>query len=138
MKLYGLNKEMGSYIRKDIEHWIEAELNWELVPNEICEMELLPGVFIHNWGSGHAFGMMGLRIMLKKIGAVILASDALAVEANMGPPVRMPRVPYDTLGYARTAEQILKLKRLYNAKVWCGHDEKQFDCLIKSDAGYYE
>lgn len=138
MKLYAINKEMGPYIRKDIEHWLAADLNWQLIPNDSPDFELVNGVTVLNLGPGHCFGMLGLRVDLKNTGTVILPSDALNVKENMGPPVVTPSSVYDSIGYRKTANRIFQLAQKTNGQVWFGHDIKQFDTLITSDHGFYD
>ena len=60
MRMYGLGRTSGGYIKKDIEAWLAADLNWETMDEE--EAELYPGIRVLNFGSGHAYGMMGLLV----------------------------------------------------------------------------
>jgi hypothetical protein len=95
-------------------------------------------VTILNFGSGHAFGMLGLHVQLPETGGVILASDAIYCSQNYGPPVKPPGILYDSLGYVRTVERIRRLAEATKSQVWFGHDAEQFATLIKSTEGYYE
>lgn len=138
MKNYGLGQDEGPYIRKDIAHWIDAKLHWELVAADQEDFELLPGIRVINLGPGHVPGMLALMVSLPNTGNVILASDAVNTRVNLGPPIRLPGIPYDSIGFVNTIKKIHKLQKEYNAQVWCGHDAEQFDTLIKSDQGYYD
>lgn len=138
LKKYALNRDMGAYIRKDIEAWLKAGLHWELIENDCNMVELLPGIKIINLGSGHVFGMLGLTVSLPNTGNIIIASDAINTKVNYGPPVRLPGITYDSLGYVKAVEKVRKLATENNAQIWFGHDAEQFDSLIKSDNGYYD
>lgn len=138
LKLYALNRDMGPYIRKDIEGWLNADLNWKLIPRDAQDFELEKGVKVLNLGPGHCFGMLGLQVDLEKTGTVILPSDALNVKENMGPPIVTPSSVYDSIGYRKTAARIYELAKQTNGQVWFGHDIKQFETLVTSDNGYYE
>ncbi len=138
MKLYALNADMGAYVRDDIKGWIDAELTWKLVPNEEKVITLAPGVEILNLGSGHVYGMMALKVDLPNTGTVILASDAINLAVNMGPPIRFPGLAYDTIGFKKTVQYIYDVAQNTNADVWFGHDIEQFNALVKSDEGYYD
>lgn len=138
MKLYGLNGDMGAYVRKDIEGWINAKLNWQLLEQDVGDIEILDGIKILNFGPGHTFGMLGVMLSLKETGNVIVVTDALNRRENLGPPILYPGLAYDTIGYRKTAERIQRLKDQYNAQVWFGHDMEQFKTLTKSDDGFYK
>lgn len=129
LKLYAVGGPMGGYIRKDIEQWWRMPLRWNLIPEDVPEYELLPGVKILNFGPGHTFGMMGLQVETKNSGTFILASDAINTSVNYGPPVQYPGLAYDTRGYEKTIYRIRNLQRTTNAKVLFGHDQAQLDEL---------
>ena len=40
-------------------------------------LKLVDGVKVLNFGSGHAWGMIGLEIETEELGTIILASDAI-------------------------------------------------------------
>ena len=126
MRLYALHGDMGGYIRKDIRAWLDKEICWDLIAEEEEERELLDGIRILNFGSGHTFGMMGLLVNLKDSGNYLLVSDCVNTKENYGPPIRFPGLAYDTIGYQKTVERIHRLERKYQAKVLFGHDIGQY------------
>lgn len=138
MKLYALNGDMGAYVRKDIEGWLNAKLSWNLIPSDEDEVELCKGVTIINLGPGHVYGMLALLVELENHKNVLIASDAVNIRKNMGPPVRLPTSVYDSIGYRKSIYKISKLAKKYDAEVWCGHDMEQFMSLMKSDEGFYD
>ena len=126
MRLYALHGDMGGYIRKDIRAWLDKEICWDLIAEEEEERELLDGIRILNFGSGHTFGMMGLLVNLKESGNYLLVSDCVNTKENYGPPIRFPGLAYDTIGYQKTVERIHRLEKKYQAKVLFGHDIGQY------------
>ena len=138
MRQYVLRKDLNVHVPKDIEQWIKAELNWRPIMDDEVELKLMDGVTILNFGSGHSWGVMGLFLEMEKAGNVIIASDALYTAENAGPPVRVPGIIYDSLGYISTAEKINKMAKERNAQIWFGHDMEQFKTLVKSTEGHYE
>ena len=40
MRMYGLGRTSGGYIKKDIEAWLAADLNWETMDEEEAELYL--------------------------------------------------------------------------------------------------
>jgi N-acyl homoserine lactone hydrolase len=137
-KLYFLNQLSHPYVRADVEEWIRVGLKWRLVGGEGEVVNLLDGVHLLNFGSGHSFGMLGLLVELPKTGNIILTSDAVYCADNIGPPIRLPGIVRDPEGYKKILFQLHKISREYNAKMWYGHDMQQFNQLIKSDEGYYD
>lgn len=138
MKQYAMTKEMGAYIWADIDQWIKNDLRWKtILPNE-DEIELAKGIKILNFGSGHAWGMLGLHVELPGTGGIILASDAVYSEENYGPPTKIPGIIYDSIGYLNAVDKIKKYAERTNSQVWFGHDTKQFKSFIKSTEGFYE
>lgn len=129
LKLYAVGGPMGGYIRKDIEAWLKLPLHWNLIPDDEPEFELLEGLKILNFGSGHTFGMMGLQVETEHNGTFILASDAVNTSVNYGPPIQYPGLAYDTIGYAKTIRRIQLLEKKTHARVLFGHDQKQLDEL---------
>jgi len=138
LKLYAMHQRLGAYIWEDIDAWIRNELHWWPVQRDEGDLPLVDGVTILNFGSGHAFGMLGLHVQLPETGGVILASDAIYCSQNYGPPVKPSGILYDSLGYLRTVERIRRLAGATKSQVWFGHDAEQFATLIKSTEGYYE
>ena len=138
LRLYALNGEMGGYIRNDIRSWLQADLHWEPVDDDVCEQKLLDGITILNFGPGHTFGMMGLLVELKNSGNIILASDTINTAVNYGPPIRYPGLAYDTIGYYKTVRRIIALSKEKRAQVFFGHDIEQFEGLKKAPDAYYD
>lgn len=138
LKQYAIREYKPAYIASDIKGWLEAELNWHLIDPAVKEYELLPGLTIVNFGSGHTFGMLGLLVELPKSGNFLLVSDALYTKENMGPPVKLAGLVHDTPGYVRTAELIQEYAGVHHAAILFGHDTEQFESLVTSAEGFYE
>ncbi len=128
----------SSYAWKDVEQWLELDLNWRFVADHEKELPLTEMATLLNWGAGHAAGMLGLDVSLDDTGHVILASDAIFTLKNFGPPARLPGYPVSAAGAARTVEKIRARAERLNAQVWCGHDMDQFMSLRRSTKGWYE
>lgn len=99
---------------------------------------LAEGIKVLNFGSGHAWGMIGLHVELPETGGIILASDAIYTAESYGPPIKPPGIIYDSLGYMNTVERIRQIAKETNSQVWFGHDSEQFKKFRKSTEGYYE
>lgn len=142
MKKYALNStckdQMGVYVWDDINAWIQTGLHWKLIKPTVESVKLLDGITILNFGSGHAHGMLGLLLELPKSGNILLSSDAIYTSENFGPPIKIPGIVYDTLGYVSTIEKIREIATEKNAQIWYGHDKDQFATMVKSPEGYYE
>jgi len=137
-RLHFLNQVAPPYIKADVDAWVRAGLRWKLIGDEGKIVKFLDGIHLLSFGSGHSFGMLGLLLELPKTGNVILTSDAIYCQGNLGPPVRLPGVIRDPEGYKKTLKRILKITEEYHAALWFGHDMEQFNGLVKSDEGYYE
>lgn len=138
LKQYAIREYKPAYIASDIKGWLESELNWHLIDPDEKEHRLLPGLTIVNFGPGHTYGMMGLLAELPKSGNFLIVSDALYTKENMGPPVKLAGLVYDSVGYIRTAELIKEYAEKHHATILFGHDAEQFEGLVKSTEGYYE
>lgn len=138
MKSYAINKDMGAYVWADIDAWVKTGLDWSPIQRSEQEIPLVDGVKILNFGSGHAWGMLGLHVDLPETGSIILASDAVYSAENYGPPVKIPGIIYDSVGFTKAVEYIKEYARRHNAQVWFGHDKDQFKKFRKSTEGYYE
>jgi glyoxylase-like metal-dependent hydrolase (beta-lactamase superfamily II) len=128
----------SSYAWKDVEQWVERDLNWRFIADHETELSLSEAITLLNWGAGHAAGLLGLDVSLDGTGHVILASDALFTTQNYGPPARPSGYPKSATGAARTVEEIRARAQRLNAQVWCGHDMDQFTSLRHSTEGWYE
>jgi len=122
---------------KDIDHFLQQDLSWELFPSNVKLQELVPGVTIVNFGKGHSYGMLGLLLELK-CGNKLLISDVIYSSENVGPPIRRPGICHDLENWQKTMEYTLLLARLTNSEIWYGHDMAQFESFTKSTEGYYE
>jgi glyoxylase-like metal-dependent hydrolase (beta-lactamase superfamily II) len=138
MRLYGIHRMPGPHQYSDFDEFLNARLNWRLIPHDVREVNVCEGVTAVNFGPGHSFGVMGMLVELPESGNFLMCSDALYREDNLGPPVRLPILLYDSVNYVKTAEFIRQYAKDHNAKIIFGHDMKQFAALKKSTEGYYE
>ena len=138
MRSYALHLDPTPYIWNDIDNWSREKLDWYPIEDDEGDIPLLPGVTILNLGPGHSYGMLGLHVMLKRTGGVILASDALYCAENYCDSLKPPGVLIDSIGWEKTAKRIKWLERSTKSQVWFGHDAVQFSGLKKSTQGYYE
>ena len=138
LQTYARNTKEGAYIWGDIDAWIKNNLQWKTVKRTEDGLQLAEGIKLLNFGSGHAWGMLGLQIQLPETGGIILASDAIYTAESFGPPVKPPGILYDSVGYTSAVEKIRRLSQETNSDVWFGHDADQFKTFRKSTEGYYE
>ncbi|MGD6887187.1 AhlS family quorum-quenching N-acyl homoserine lactonase [Staphylococcus shinii] len=138
MQTYARNQQEGAYIWADIDAWIKNNLKWRTIKKEEDNLKLVEGVRILNYGSGHAWGMIGLEIESAELGTIILASDAIYTKESMGETLKPPGILYDSIGWTKSVEKIKRLAEEKDAQIWFGHDGEQFEGLRKSTDGYYE
>ncbi|WP_078592791.1 AhlS family quorum-quenching N-acyl homoserine lactonase [Evansella clarkii] len=138
LQSYARNEKEGAYIWGDIDAWIKNNLQWRTIKRDEDNLELAEGVRVLNFGSGHAWGMIGLHVQMPEKGGIILASDAIYTAESFGPPIKPPGIIYDSIGYSKTVERIRRLAKETNSEVWFGHDSAQFKNFRKSTEGYYE
>ncbi|MEB5568841.1 AhlS family quorum-quenching N-acyl homoserine lactonase [Mammaliicoccus sciuri] len=138
MQTYARNQKAGAYIWADIDAWIKNDLTWKTIKPYEDNLEIVKGVKVLNFGSGHAWGMIGLEVETQELGTLILASDAIYTAESMGDILKPPGILYDSIGWARSVEKIKKLAKEKNAQIWFGHDGSQFEGFRKSTDGYYE
>ncbi|WP_436883962.1 AhlS family quorum-quenching N-acyl homoserine lactonase [Mammaliicoccus sciuri] len=138
MQTYARNQKAGAYIWADIDAWIKNDLTWKTIKPYEDNLEIVKGVKVLNFGSGHAWGMIGLEVETQELGTLILASDAIYTAESMGDILKPPGILYDSIGWARSVEKIKKLAKEKNAQIWFGHDGNQFESFRKSTEGYYE
>ena len=69
-------------------------------------LKLVDGVKVLNFGSGHAWGMIGLEIETEEVGTIILASDAIYTKESMEPTLKPPGILYDSVGWTNSVEKI--------------------------------
>ncbi|NGX76021.1 N-acyl homoserine lactonase family protein [Staphylococcus sciuri] len=138
MQTYARNQKAGAYIWADIDAWIKNDLTWKTIKPYEDNLEIVKGVKVLNFGSGHAWGMIGLEVETQELGTLILASDAIYTAESMGDILKPPGILYDSIGWARSVEKIKRLAKEKNAQIWFGHDGNQFEGFRKSTDGYYE
>lgn len=138
MQAYARNQKEGAYIWADIDAWIKNELTWKTIKKDEEDLQLVEGIKVLNFGSGHAWGMIGLEIETEELGTLILASDAIYTKESMEPTLKPPGILYDSIGWANSVEKIKKRAKEKNAQIWFGHDGEQFKEFRKSTEGYYE
>lgn len=138
MQTYARNQKAGAYIWADIHAWIKNDLTWKTIKPYEDNLEIVKGVKVLNFGSGHAWGMIGLEVETQELGTLILASDAIYTAESMGDILKPPGILYDSIGWARSVEKIKRLAKEKNAQIWFGHDGHQFEGFRKSTDGYYE
>ncbi|TYS17060.1 N-acyl homoserine lactonase family protein [Rossellomorea vietnamensis] len=138
LQTYARNQKEGAYVWGDIDAWIKNNLQWQTVKRTEDNLQLAEGIKLLNFGSGHAWGMLGLHIDMPETGGIILASDAVYTAESFGPPIKPPGILYDSVGYSSAVEKIRRIARETNSDVWFGHDSEQFKNFRKSTEGYYE
>ncbi|WP_026683871.1 AhlS family quorum-quenching N-acyl homoserine lactonase [Heyndrickxia coagulans] len=138
LRVFARNQSEGAYIWADINAWIKNNLQWQTIKPYEDYLELVEGVRIINFGSGHAWGLIGLQVNMPETGSIILASDAIYTAESYGPPIKPPGILYDSVGWAKAVEKIRRLAKETNSVVWYGHDAHQFETFRKSTEGYYE
>jgi glyoxylase-like metal-dependent hydrolase (beta-lactamase superfamily II) len=137
-KHYAAGDQIPVYIRRDLDAMVQAELRWHQVGRWEPDQTIVDGVKLLNFGTGHAYGMLGLQVGLQSQPGVILVSDACYTADNYGPPYKPAGISYDSVGAARTVQRIRLLARETGYGVWFGHDAAQFASLRRSTQGYYE
>ena len=138
MQTYARNQKAGAYIWADIDAWIKNDLTWKTIKPYEDNLEIVKGVKVLNFGSGHAWGMIGLEVETQELGTLILASDAIYTAESMGDILKPPGILYDSIGWTKSVEKIKKLADEKNAQIWFGHDGEQFQGFRKSTEGFYE
>lgn len=118
IQLYEKDELPAVYVKKDVEEWLEADLNWRLISGDHEVSELLKGVKIINLGSGHSYGMLSLLIEQEASGNKLLVSDAIYCQENIGPPVKPPGIIQDVDGYKKSVAKILELAKKHDAQIW--------------------
>lgn len=138
VKLYGLKERYGAYGFPDFDKFLNADLHWNLVDTAQKETKIADGVTLVQFGPGHTFGMQGMLVELPISGNFFMVADALYTRWNLGPPVRLPGIVWDSVGYVKTAKFIEKYAKEHNAQIVFGHNSEQFGSMIKSTDGYYD
>ena len=139
MRLYGLRGfGKGPYMYSDFESFLSAGLKWKLIAPETREYKVCDGVTVVNYGPGHSFGMMGMLLELSNSGNFLMCADALYRSENLGPPVRVPGLIFDSVSFVKSANFIAEYAEARGAKILFGHDKAQFATLRKSTEGFYD
>lgn len=68
LQSYARNVKEGAYVWADIDAWIKNHLQWKTIKRHQDNLELAEGIKVLNFGSGHAWGMIGLHIELPETG----------------------------------------------------------------------
>lgn len=138
LKGYATGKDLDVHVPSDIKNFLDANLNWHLLADDIKEYKLVKGITLLNLGSGHSFGMISMRVDLENSGSFLIVADAIYLEENVFPEVKVPGILYDSLGYKRTAKYLVEYAAKNNCRILFGHDIKQFGTLIKAPDGFYD
>jgi glyoxylase-like metal-dependent hydrolase (beta-lactamase superfamily II) len=80
--------------------------------------------------------MTGLFVSLANSGNFLFSADALYRSENLGPPVRIPGLIFDSPGYVKSANFIAEYAKNTDAKIIFGHDMRQFATLKKAPEYY--
>ena len=91
------------------------------------EGEFLPGIELV-FMEGHTPGCLAMMVHCDG-GTYIFPSDAIYTERNYGPPVVLPGLVSDTLGFYRSIKKVNALEKKYNAKFIYPHDLEQLNRL---------
>lgn len=138
LRQYVLGYDLNVHLTVDIEAFIAAKLNWRPVMAHEKEVPVAPGVTILNLGSGHSWGMLTLKVELPNSGTFLLVADAIYMSDNAGPPIRVPGIIHDSVGYLRSANYLLEYAEKHNAVILYGHDIDQFKTLRKAPDAFYD
>ena len=138
MRLYGLKGfGPGPYKYADFAAFLNAGLNWRLIPEGVREYDIAPGLKAVNFGAGHTFSVTGLFVSLPNSGNFLFTADELYRSENLGPPIRIPGLIYDSISYMKSAEFIAEYAREKDAAIIFGHDKRQF-ATLKTSPAYYD
>ncbi|MDR3211466.1 MAG: N-acyl homoserine lactonase family protein [Planctomycetota bacterium] len=138
LRQYALGEGLNVHTPLDIETFLAAKLHWRPVLAEESEVTIAPGVTVVNLGSGHSWGMLAMRVDLPKSGSFLMVADALYMRDNLGPPIQVPGIIHDSLGFFRTAKFIDAYAKKHNATILFGHDIEQFRTLKLAPNAYYD
>lgn len=90
------------------------------------------------WLPGHSAGTLGVLVKLENDGVVLYTSDAVNSSENLGPPITLSAVFYDTVAMKNSIRKVMWLQRQYDAKLIFGHDLKQYTQLRLSPNSFYD
>lgn len=138
LKGYATGRNLDVHVPSDIKNFLDAHLNWHLLSDNVKEYELLDGITLLNLGSGHSFGMIGMRVDLPNSGRFLIVQDAIYLRENIYPETKVPGILYDSLGYKKTAEYLKEYAQRNNCNIIFGHDIEQFKMLKKAPDEFYD
>jgi N-acyl homoserine lactone hydrolase len=130
---YGLGRETA-VDPKEVELWVKNSLKWKLIEED--KRELLPGITIYNFGSGHSYGMLAMLIHTQTLGKVLIVGDMAYTREAL--KLKVPGAVFDEKGYLDSIVKINEMEKKENLKIWCGHDIEQFATLKKAPEGFYK
>jgi N-acyl homoserine lactone hydrolase len=90
------------------------------------------------WLPGHSAGTLGVLITFENKRVILYTSDAVNSSQNLGPPMKLSAVFYDSIAMKKSMRKILWLQRQHDAKLIFGHDLNQYYQLRLSPEAYYE
>lgn len=138
LKAFFRGGALGAHVPSDIEGWLDAELRWQPILDDVAEVALTEGLSIINFGPGHSWGMLGMYAELPRSGPFLFVSDAAYTPASFGPEAPLPAFLEDEAGYRSTIERIKRLAAERQARIVCGHDPGGFRDLVALGAGGLE
>lgn len=118
----------GGYLPSDFNH---ANLNWEFIDGDMVLVDGLSIILTH----GHCPGHLSLMLDLSGYGPVVLAGDAIQLEAN----AKRMILSGTCWNQALATQAILRLKAIAQrnkGRIWPGHDIQFWDRLKKSPEYY--
>ena len=119
---------VGPYVTED---WLLEGLNWRFVygPAAITtEVKLIPM-------AGHTPGTLCMEVVTESR-RLVFPSDSMYAAENMGPPVRLPGVIHDSVGFRETADRLAFLRDETGALVIYPHDPAQFETIMTAPQWY--
>jgi len=119
---------VGPYVTED---WLLEGLNWRFVygPAAITtEVRLIPM-------AGHTPGTLCMAVVTESR-RLVFPSDSMYAAENMGPPVRLPGVIYDSVGFRETADRLAFMRDETGALVIYPHDPAQFETIMTAPQWY--
>jgi glyoxylase-like metal-dependent hydrolase (beta-lactamase superfamily II) len=88
-------------------------------------------LFIQN---GHTPGVIGMLLKTKEHGNFIFPSDAVYMQLNFGPPIKLPGIVNNPGAFLKNIDRLHKMKEEYNAEIIFGHDYNDY----KKSPHWYE
>lgn len=79
---------------------------------------------------GHTPGVVGMMLHAES-GTYIFTSDGIYSSRNYGPPIHLPGLCYDPVGYVESLKKVAAFKEQYNAQIIFSHDVEDIDAWKK-------